>query len=235
MQQAEFDKFADEYRATHQRNIRLSGEAPEYFAEYKIRDVAATLSGGEAPASERELDILDFGAGVGTSVPFFQTYFPKARLTCIDVSKKSLAVGTERFRGRATFTHFDGNAIPLAENSFDVVFAACVFHHIEHRLHIGLFREIHRVLRPAGAFFVFEHNPLNPLTVYTVRTCAFDANARLIGGGAMRRRLAEAGFADPKLRYRIFFPHALARLRWMEDHLTAVPLGAQYFVMARKP
>ena len=31
---AEFDKFADEYRALHARNIRLSGEGPEYFAEH---------------------------------------------------------------------------------------------------------------------------------------------------------------------------------------------------------
>lgn len=234
MQQAEFDKFADEYRATLQRNIRLSGETPEYFAEYKIRDVAAAL-GGAARASERALDILDFGAGVGTSVPFFRKHFPRARLTCVDVSRKSLAVGTERFQGLATFTHFDGASIPFAENSFDVAFAACVFHHIDHRLHLDLFREIRRVLRPAGAFFVFEHNPLNPLTVHAVRTCEFDVNARLIGGSAMKRRLAAAGFADPKLRYRIFFPRALAALRWMEAHLTALPLGAQYFVMARKP
>ena len=44
MDEAEFDKFADEYRALHAANIRLSGEDPEYFAEYKIIDIAAELA-----------------------------------------------------------------------------------------------------------------------------------------------------------------------------------------------
>ena len=39
MDVAEFDKFADEYHNLHQENIRITGENPEYFAEYKIRDL----------------------------------------------------------------------------------------------------------------------------------------------------------------------------------------------------
>ncbi|MBB5503094.1 hypothetical protein [Paraburkholderia sp. MM5384-R2] len=40
MGKAEFDSFADEYLSLHARNIAASGEAPEFFAEYKIRDIA---------------------------------------------------------------------------------------------------------------------------------------------------------------------------------------------------
>ena len=36
MEQSEFDKFADEYRQLHDKNIRLSGERGDYFAKYKI-------------------------------------------------------------------------------------------------------------------------------------------------------------------------------------------------------
>ena len=36
MDVAEFDKFADEYHNLHQENIRITGEKPEYFAEYQI-------------------------------------------------------------------------------------------------------------------------------------------------------------------------------------------------------
>ena len=35
----EFDKFAEEYLKLHSQNIRVTGEKPEYFAEYKIRDL----------------------------------------------------------------------------------------------------------------------------------------------------------------------------------------------------
>jgi len=233
MQESEFDKFADEYRAIHARNIRLSGEAPDYFAEYKVKDVADALaqtSSGRKP----NLDILDFGAGVGTSVPYLRKYFPSAALTCLDVSRRSLAVAEERFRGRARFVHFDGASLPFDDCSFDLAFAACVFHHIEQDQHVKLLAEIRRALRPAGILFVFEHNPLNPLTVHAVRSCEFDENARLIGGPAMKRRLAAAGLARLKLKYRLFFPHALASLRRLEKYLTALPLGAQYYVMAEK-
>ena len=33
----EFDKFAEEYFKLHSQNIRVKGEEPEYFVEYKIR------------------------------------------------------------------------------------------------------------------------------------------------------------------------------------------------------
>lgn len=233
MNESEFDKFADEYRTMHARSIRLSGEAPEYFAEYKIRDMAEALAGKSA-FDKPTLDILDFGSGVGTSVPYLRKYFPSARLTCADVSSKSLAVAADRFPGQAEFVQFDGAALPFEDGRFDVAFAACVFHHIDHGEHVHLFREIRRVLRPGGALFVFEHNPLNPLTVHAVRTCEFDENASLIGGSTMRRRLAAAGLSRPRLRYRLFFPRILASLRRLEKCLTAVPLGAQYYVMAEK-
>ena len=94
MDEAEFDKFAAEYRALHAANIRVSGEDPEYFAEYKVVDLKRELeaSGGNAitPA------VLDFGAGVGYSVPFLRKHMPGARITCLDVSRKSLDIGAAK-------------------------------------------------------------------------------------------------------------------------------------------
>ena len=46
MNRAEFDPFADEYQAMHRSNISASGEGPEYFAEYKMRDLAAVVGRG---------------------------------------------------------------------------------------------------------------------------------------------------------------------------------------------
>jgi SAM-dependent methyltransferase len=230
MEEAEFDKFADEYRALHAANIRLSGESPEYFAEYKIRDIAAQLARDNVVARRA----LDFGAGVGYSVPFFARHLPDARVTCLDVSRKSLEVGAARHGDAAEFEHFDGRSIPHGDGTFDVALASCVFHHIPHDEHVGLLREIRRVLAPGGRLFVFEHNPLNPLTRHAVSTCEFDEHAELVFASTMRRRMRDAGFAAPEVRYRIFFPHALRALRPLERKLTWLPLGAQYYVTARK-
>ena len=231
MDEAEFDKFAAEYRDLHAANIRLSGEDPEYFAEYKIKDIAAELSltGGELDGC-----VLDFGAGVGYSVPFFRRYMPAARLTCLDVSKRSLAIGAAKHRGDAEFCHFDGTTIPFEDASYAIALASCVFHHIPHAEHVGLLREIRRVLAPGGTLFIFEHNPLNPLTRHAVNTCEFDENAVLIRAAAMRARTLEAGFSAARIRYRIFFPALLRRLRPLERHLTWLPLGAQYCICANR-
>ena len=230
MDEVEFDKFADEYRDLHAANIKLSGESPEYFAEYKVADIAGELERARAVARTA----LDFGAGVGYSVPFFARHLPETRVTCLDVSRKSLELGAARLGSAAEFRHFDGRRIPYADDSFDVALASCVFHHIPHDEHVALLAEIRRVLTPAGRLFVFEHNPLNPLTRHAVNTCVFDEHAKLIWAPTMRRRVRDAGFAAADVRYRIFFPHALRGLRPLEARLTWLPLGAQYYVAARK-
>ena len=230
MDEVEFDKFADEYRQLHAANIRLSGEQPEYFADYKIADIAAELARAGAVARTA----LDFGAGVGYSVPFFTRHLPDVRVTCLDVSRKSLELGAAQHGAAAEFRHFDGRQIPYADGTFDVALASCVFHHIPHDQHVALLAEIRRVLAPAGRLFIFEHNPLNPLTRHAVNTCVFDEHAKLVLAPTMRRRVRAAGFAAADVRYRIFFPHALRGLRPFEAKLTWLPLGAQYYVAARK-
>ncbi len=65
MDAAEFDKFAVEYDKMHRKNIRVSGETPEFFAEYKVLDMRRDWDrrhGGEEPGR-----ILDFGGGTGAS------------------------------------------------------------------------------------------------------------------------------------------------------------------------
>ena len=226
MNRSEFDKFAQEYTDLHAANISASGEGPEYFADYKIRDLVELARSVESVGQVAR--ILDFGAGVGSSVAYFQRYFPGASLTCVDVSRKSLRIGSQRFDG-VGFVEFDGSRLPFADASFDCVFSACVFHHIEPALHVPLFAELRRILRPGGLITIFEHNPLNPLTVRAVDTCPFDENAILLRAGTLRRRLADAGFAHPAIAYRIFFPRALRLLRPLERWLKWLPLGAQYY------
>jgi ubiquinone/menaquinone biosynthesis C-methylase UbiE len=233
MDQAEFDIFADQYTSLHAANIALSGETPDYFSDYKIKDMATEYlrrsNQGRAPPA-----VLDFGAGVGNSVPFVRKYLPDAQITCLDVSTKSLETGQRRFPGQATFLAFDGTRIPLPDASITIAFAACVFHHISPNEHVALLKELHRVLAPSGMAFIFEHNPYNPLTVHAVNTCPFDKNARLISAPIMRHRFRVAGFSGAQIRYRIFFPHFLRGLRPLEKWLTWLPLGAQYYVFAAK-
>ena len=225
---AEFDGIAEAYAAQHAASIRLSGEEPEYFHKYKIEAVARALDHeGILPKH-----ILDFGAGIGNSLPHLQSFFPTAQITCLDVSRDSLAKCSARATRPVTVLPYDGRSIPCSDGEFDLVFTACVFHHIDACDHLPLLGEIRRVLSPLGRFALFEHNPWNPLTQHAVRTCPFDENAVLISGPEMRRRLALAGFDQIKLDYRVFFPALLARLRPFEKRLARLPIGAQYSLIA---
>jgi ubiquinone/menaquinone biosynthesis C-methylase UbiE len=231
MDKAEFDKFAEEYQEIHKANIRISGESPEFFCEYKIKDVCELL----ADKVGRSYRILDFGAGVGGSIPCFRKYFPHASLTCLDVSEKSQAVARARFPESLDYQLFDGSHLPFSEAKFDLVFAACVFHHIPEATHGVLLKEWLRVLKPGGVAVIFEHNPLNPLTLRAVNTCPFDVNAKLISAGLMQKTMLESGFCQARLRYRLFVPGIIRALRPIERWLYWCPLGAQYFVYAIKP
>ena len=228
MHPSEFDKFADEYTAMHQANIAASGEAPEYFADYKMKDLSRLVTRFDPSAAAGRF--LDIGAGVGTSIPFFRRHLPGGALTCADVSIKSLAIGIGRFSQDANFVAFDGAQLPFADGVFDWAFAACVFHHIAAHEHANLLADIRRTLRPGGHLMIYEHNPLNPLTRRAVRTCPFDENAVLIRSGTLRARLEAAGFEQTEIKYRVFFPRAFRWLRPVEGLLGWLPLGAQYYV-----
>lgn len=221
---SEFDNYVGDYEQQHHESIRVTGEDPEYFSEYKIRDLKrlANIWGLESPA------ILDFGCGIGNSLPGFRTYFPENSAACADVSAKSLSAARARHGGEEPQLLISNDRLPGADASFDITFTACVFHHIPEEEHLHWLRELRRVTRPGGHIVIFEHNPLNPLTQRAVRKCPFDVNAVLIAAPEMRRRMKTAGWTTPQIDYHIFFPRALARLRPLESWLRWCPAGGQY-------
>jgi SAM-dependent methyltransferase len=228
--QAEFDLLADEYRVQHKENVAITGESPEYFSEYKIADLAELINRLKLPAS----NILDFGSGICNSLPYFRNYFSSSEITCADVSARSIEIAQTRFPGQENHVLIN-EGIPLPTASQDIVFSACVFHHIPHEEHLLWLTELRRITKPGGILAIYEHNPLNPLTVRAVNTCPLDVNACLIRGGTLRERAIKGGWEDAHVDYKLFFPAALAKLRPMERHLEWLPLGAQFRMTARKP
>ncbi len=230
MDVAEFDCVADEYHSLHSANVAVTGEAPEYFADYKIKVIRAIAARHGMQAQT----ILDFGSGIGNSIPEFSRSFPAAELTCADVSQRSLDLAALRFPDQANSLWIKGDRLPIGDQAFDLAFSACVFHHIPHDEHVSWLRELHRVTRLGGLLSVFEHNPLNPLTRHAVNTCPFDINAKLIRAGQLASRCRAAGWVRPQVRFHLFFPRILAALRPMERRLSRVPFGAQYSVTATR-
>jgi len=230
MTEAEFDKYADDYYQMLKSGIKKSGEEPEFFAEYKIKD---TLEVSRKLSFDPKV-IFDFGSGIGNSIPYFRKYFPASKVICADISPKSLEISKKRFPGKEEYSKINEGGIDLPDESVDLVFSTCVFHHIDHKEHSFWLGELIRILKVNGVLIIFEHNPSNPLTVSTVKHCPFDVNAKLIPGGQLTTSIQKAGGRNIDLAYRIFFPNALSFLRPIEKYLKKVHFGAQYYVCARK-
>lgn len=108
-------RFADEYRQTHAKNIRMSGEEPEFFAEYKVQNTRRAVD----RLSLRVEHILDFSAGVGNSIPFFRKWFPEAALSCADVSAKSLDIARAHFPDQAKLLRIASASLPVSDASYE--------------------------------------------------------------------------------------------------------------------
>ena len=226
-----FDDAAASYVATVQSALGASGEAHDFFVQLK-----ATLT-REAVAGRDAHDILDFGCGIGLSSRALLRAFPRASVVGVDDSGESIALAEAGVRpGEGLrFVHSRSPRLPFADESFDVAFTACVLHHIAPSERDAWIAELARVVRPGGTVIVFEHNPNNPLTRRVVQRVPFDDGVVLLRAGETRRRLAGAGLSVESPAYYFFFPRWLRGLRPLERWMRWVPVGAQYYVAARRP
>lgn len=225
----EFDQLADDYHLHLEDAIVLSGEGEDYFSEYKIADLKKFLG----LQSFHPTKVLDFGSGTGNSVPFFRKYFPESQLNNTDVSLNSIELAKKRYPGSENYFVIS-DRIPVSDESQDLVFSACVFHHISHTKHSFWLSEIYRVLKPGGYLVIYEHNPFNPLTQWVVRNSPLDINAVLVRPSQFHKSLESLNFCKSMMGYKLFFPKFLERFRKWEQRLEWLPLGAQYRIAFKK-
>jgi SAM-dependent methyltransferase len=211
--EAEFDRHASGYDEMHAASIRASGERPEYFAVYKQKVLERLLGRLDAP-------ILDFGCGIGNLTRLLESSFDQVH--GYDPSSASVGIARER-AGRAIFFE-DEAAIP---DGYGAIVLANVLHHVPRLDRRDLVSKLATKLRPGGKLVVFEHNPLNPLTLKAVRDCPFDEGVELLYPWEVEELLSVARLGARELDYIVFFPKALERLRPLERFLARVPIGAQ--------
>lgn len=221
-QAAEFDRYAGDYDAMHTAVLTGSGEGAEYFAMYKRRVLERHLGRGFARP------ILDYGCGIGNLTRLLAGAFPEVH--GYDPSSESAKIAAARAPGARFFA--DAEALPRGRYGAAVL--ANVLHHVAPRERPALLRSIHDLLAPGGRLFIFEHNPLNPLTRRVVNACPFDANAVLLYPWEAPRLLRASGYSAVALDYIVFFPRALRVLRPLEERLRWLPLGAQVCVRGEK-
>ena len=107
-------------------------------------------------------EVLEIGGGLGIDLAQFAS--AGAQVTDLDLSAGHLALAEEHFRLRGLtgrFIHHDGEHLPFADGTFDLVYSNGVIHHTPNTKR--MVDEIYRVLKPGGRaiVMVYAENSLN--------------------------------------------------------------------------
>lgn len=114
-----------------------------------MRRIVRTIFDASLPANGARLQILDAGSGTGGSLSLLHRY---GQVTSFDFSEKAAEMYRTRESGRILVASTD--AIPFADASFDLVTSFDVICQLESPADEAALREMARVLRPGGSFFV---------------------------------------------------------------------------------
>lgn len=222
----DFDRYSGRYAQTVNDSISFSGLQVDFFIKAKAERLLDLLRGhfGET----RNLRLIDVGCGVGSYHPLLRGMV--GAIHGVDISPDSLDQALKA-NPDVSYKEFDGRTLPFDDRAFDVAYAICVLHHVPPLQRPEFMLEMARVVRPGGLIVIFEHNPINPATRYAVWKCPFDEDAVLLSRGESLTLLREAGAARLSARYMLAVPALRGWLRRVDDALSGIPLGAQYYAV----
>jgi ubiquinone/menaquinone biosynthesis C-methylase UbiE len=108
--------------------------------------------------------VLDIGCGTGTFATMLKQRYPDVEVTGLDPDPKALARARRKAEQPRMPVRFDqgfADSLEYSAASFDVVFSSFMFHHLEGSNREKTLREVRRVLKPGGSFYLldFEVSP----------------------------------------------------------------------------
>jgi ubiquinone/menaquinone biosynthesis C-methylase UbiE len=103
--------------------------------------------------------VLDVGCGTGSLAVLVGRRHPEVDVAALDPDPKALAIARRKADRAGLAIRFEqgyGDALPWADASFDRALSSLMFHHLDLDAKRGMLREIVRVLRPGGSFYLVD-------------------------------------------------------------------------------
>ncbi len=156
--------------------------------------------------------LLDLGCGTGTLTIMLQFSQPLAVITGLDGDERILEIARKKAEqagvNRISWQEGFAFELPFPESTFDLVVSSLMTHHLTLENKRRTFREVHRVLKPGGRFFIADfgapHDVLmRMVAMVTMKLEHAEENLK----GELPSMLSEAGFphATEKDYFRTIF------------------------------
>jgi SAM-dependent methyltransferase len=187
--------------------LRAAGKDPEALTpddlapvdEFHTRGRQATLELADLVGIRRDERVLDVGGGLGGPARTLARAFG-CHVTILDLTEEYCRVGEELTRraglaDRLRFRHGDALHMPFDEGTFDVIWTHHSSMNVEDKGQ--LYREAHRVLRPAGRLALHEIMAGARSPIHFPVPWARDPGASFLGDPeAIRALLGAVGFEE---------------------------------------
>ncbi len=119
-----------------------------------VLDLITTAAAASTPHAE---SVLDLGCGAGNFTLKLLQHLPHLRCTLVDLSLPMLQRAQERIQTATTAIQGDLRAADLGRESYDIVLAAAVLHHLRSRTEWKqVCAKLFTALRPNGTLWIFD-------------------------------------------------------------------------------
>jgi len=150
--------------------------------------------------------VLDLGCGTGFTSFLLNKVGLEVEGADVDINNPEKIDEFKRIKGlqmdiweklknnNLKFRYYDGVKLPFKENNFDAVVAHAVIEHIPPKNYLKVIREINRVLKPNGKFYIFRTPRRQSYAEHLAKFLGMGSHEILMDENEVMNQLEDNGF-----------------------------------------